>query len=82
MPEGKYANVNVGTCSAAPEADRSDKPPFVRWTNHTPAQAQVMCQSQLRAIMTADDEFSGTMQLLSDRGVLWLYPGGASLGQR
>ncbi len=29
-----------------------------------------MCQSQLRAIMTADDEFAATMQLLSDRGVL------------
>ena len=38
--------------------------------NHTPAQAQAMCQSQLRAIMTADDEFGATMQLLSDRGVL------------
>ena len=29
-----------------------------------------MCQSQLRAIMSADDEFAATMQLLSDRGVL------------
>ena len=29
-----------------------------------------MCASQLRAIMTADDEFDATMQLLSDRGVL------------
>jgi arylsulfatase A-like enzyme len=29
-----------------------------------------MCASQLRAIMTADDEFDATMRLLSDRGVL------------
>ena len=29
-----------------------------------------MCESQLRAIMTADDEFGATMQLLSDRGAL------------
>ena len=29
-----------------------------------------MCQSQLRAIMSADDQFAATMQLLSDRGVL------------
>ena len=53
-----------------PEADRSDKPAYVRNTNFTPAKAQVMCQSQLRAIMTADDQFGATMQLLSDRGVL------------
>ena len=29
-----------------------------------------MCESQLRAIMSADDQFAATMQLLSDRGVL------------
>ncbi len=38
--------------------------------NQTPAQGQEMCASQLRAIMTADDEFEATMRLLSDRGVL------------
>jgi arylsulfatase A-like enzyme len=38
--------------------------------NRTPAQGQEMCASQLRAIMTADDQFDATMQLLSDRGVL------------
>ena len=38
--------------------------------NYTTAQAQAMCQSQLRAIMSADDQFAATMQLLSDRGVL------------
>jgi arylsulfatase A-like enzyme len=29
-----------------------------------------MCASQLRAIMSADDQFDATMRLLSDRGVL------------
>ena len=38
--------------------------------NQTVAQGQAMCASQLRAIMTADDEFGATMQLLADRGVL------------
>jgi arylsulfatase A-like enzyme len=69
-PAAKYASAPVGTCSGVPEADRSDKPAYVRTMNHTAAQAQAMCQSQMRAIMTADDEFGATMQLLSDRGVL------------
>jgi N-acetylglucosamine-6-sulfatase len=70
VPEPKYATANVGTCSGVRESDRSDKPAYVRFSNVTAAAAQLMCQSQLRAIMTADDEFAATMQLLSDRGVL------------
>jgi arylsulfatase A-like enzyme len=70
VPDTKYATANVGTCSGVPEADRSDKPAYVRTMNYTTAQGQAMCQSQLRAIMSADDEFAATMQLLSDRGVL------------
>jgi N-acetylglucosamine-6-sulfatase len=70
VPDTAYASADVGSCSGVPEADRSDKPAYVRTMNHTPAQAQVMCQSQLRAIMSADDQFAATMQLLSDRGVL------------
>jgi len=70
VPDTQYASTNVGTCSGVPEADRSDKPAYVRTMNHSTAQAQAMCQSQLRAIMSADDQFAATMQLLSDRGVL------------
>jgi N-acetylglucosamine-6-sulfatase len=70
VPDTKYANAPVGNCAAAPETDKTDKPPYIRTSNFSTADAQVMCQSQLRAIMTADDEFSATMQLLSDRGVL------------
>ncbi len=70
VPEAKYASAPVPTCSAPVESNRSDKPPYVRNMNQTPAQGQDMCASQLRAIMTADDEFDATMRLLSDRGVL------------
>jgi N-acetylglucosamine-6-sulfatase len=70
IPEPKYQNAPIGPCAGTPEADRSDKPGYVRRTNVTPAQAQRACESMLRAIMTADDEFGATMQLLADRGVL------------
>lgn len=70
IPDTKYANAPVGSCAGVPEADRSDKPAWVRKTNFTTAQAQQMCESQLRAIMSADDEFDATMQLLQDKGVL------------
>ena len=70
VPDSPYQSADVGTCSGVPETDRSDKPAYVRRMNHTTAQAQRMCASQLRAIMTADDEFDATMQLLANRGVL------------
>lgn len=70
IPQTKYANAAVGTCSGVPEADRSDKPAYVRNTNFSVARGQEMCASQMRAIMTADDEFGATMNLLSQRGVL------------
>jgi N-acetylglucosamine-6-sulfatase len=70
VPDTKYATANVGTCSGVRESDRSDKPAYVRARNFSASAAQLMCQSQLRAIMTADDEFAATLQLLSDRGVL------------
>ena len=70
VPEPKYASAAVGTCSGVRETDRSDKPAYVRSSNFSQSSAQLMCQSQLRAIMSADDQFDATMQLLSDRGVL------------
>ncbi|WP_459976000.1 sulfatase-like hydrolase/transferase [Nocardioides pyridinolyticus] len=70
VPDTPYASAAVGTCSGVPEADRSDKPAYVRTMNHTTAQGQAMCQSQMRAIMSADDEFDKTMQLLKTKGVL------------
>lgn len=70
VPEPRYADAPVGPCAGPPEADRSDKPAYVRRYAVTTAEAQRMCASQLRAIMTADDEFDATMRLLADRGVL------------
>jgi N-acetylglucosamine-6-sulfatase len=70
IPDAKYADAPVGSCAGIPEADRSDKPAWVRKTNFTTAQAQQMCVSQIRAIMSADDEFGSTMQLLQNKGVL------------
>ncbi len=70
VPDTQYANVDVGACSGVPEPDRADKPAYVRTMSYSTAKAQAMCQSQLRALMSADDQFAATMQLLSDRGVL------------
>ena len=70
VPEAKYASVPTGPCAGLPEPDRADKPPYVRNQNHTAAENQRLCESNLRAIMTADDEFGATMQMLSDLGVL------------
>jgi N-acetylglucosamine-6-sulfatase len=70
VPEAKYASVPVGSCAGPPEPDRSDKPAYVRNQNHTVAESQALCESNLRAIMTADDEFAATLQLLASRGVL------------
>jgi arylsulfatase A-like enzyme len=71
VPDAKYQNAPVGPCAGIPESDRSDKPAYLRRNSVvTTAQAQQVCESMLRAVMTADDEFGATMQLLADRGVL------------
>jgi N-acetylglucosamine-6-sulfatase len=70
IPAARHATAPVGPCAGTAEADRSDKPAYVRRTNVTRAQAQTACESMLRAIMTADDQFAATMQLLADQGVL------------
>ena len=69
-PEAKYADAAVGDCSGPRETDRADKPPYIRSSTFSDQAAQNMCQSQMRAIMSADDQFAATMQLLQDRGVL------------
>ncbi|MET1060197.1 MAG: sulfatase-like hydrolase/transferase [Nocardioides sp.] len=71
VPDAKYRDAPVGPCAGIPEADRSDKPAYVRRAfSVTTARAQEVCESMMRAVMTADDEFGATMQLLADRGVL------------
>ncbi len=70
VPAANYASAPVGTCAGVPEPDRSDKPAYLLRFTHPTARAQNMCVSQMRAIMTADDEFDATMRLLEQRGVL------------
>ena len=70
IPDRRYAHAPVADCAGVPEADRSDKPAYVRTMNYTTAQALAMCRSQLRSVMTADDEFAATMRMLRRRGVL------------
>jgi arylsulfatase A-like enzyme len=70
VPEAKYASTPTGPCAGTTEADRSDKPAYVRNQNHTVAESQRVCEANLRAIMTADDQFGATMQMLSDKGIL------------
>jgi len=70
VPAANYASAPVGSCKVVGETDRSDKPAYVLRQHYTLAEGQEMCASQMRAIMTADDEFDQTMQLLKDRGVL------------
>ena len=66
VPEAKYADARtLARCSASRSQTARDKPPTCATMNLTAAQGQQMCESQLRAIMTADDEFDATMQLLS-----------------
>lgn len=70
VPEAKYADVDTGPCAGVPEADRTDKPQYVRNQNHSAASNQRFCESGLRAIMSADDQFDLTMRTLSELGVL------------
>ena len=82
VPETKYASANVGTCSGVPEADRADKPAYVRTMNFTTAQGQAMCQSQLRAIMTRGRPVRGDhAAALGPRGPRQ-HPGDLLLRQR
>lgn len=70
VPEPKYADVATGPCVGTPEADRTDKPQYVRNQNQTPAASQRFCEAGLRSLMSADDQFDATMQTLADLGVL------------
>ena len=70
VPEERYAGAEVESCTAPPEVDRSDKPPYVRWVTKTPEQSRELCESQLRSLRSADDEIDATLSLLRERGVL------------
>ena len=70
VPEAKYASVPTGAVRRAAGGGPADKPAYVRNLNKTVAQSQRVCESNLRAIMSADDEFDATMQKLSNLDIL------------
>ena len=90
--EPKYASADVGPCNPSPgvlEADKSDKPPWVRNYNTTRETGCHDRQGQLRTLLSADDmvdavmtrlaglgEASGTVAIFtSDNGYLWAEHG-------
>jgi arylsulfatase A-like enzyme len=86
-PETAYANADVGDWAGSPavfEADRSDKPPYVRRSNITFSEGKTTRRQQLRTLPSVDDmidaifrrlrlreEASNTLAILtSDNGFL------------
>ncbi|NNK92209.1 MAG: sulfatase-like hydrolase/transferase, partial [Acidimicrobiia bacterium] len=70
-PEPQYADAPVPTWNPNPsvgEADRSDKPIWVRYLNKTPAQGAADRESQLRLMMTVDDQVDRLMARLTELG--------------
>ncbi|MCP4962078.1 MAG: sulfatase [Actinomycetia bacterium] len=73
IPEPKYADAPVPEWDPSPavgEADRSDKPPWVRYTDHSLEQGAINRTQQLRTLMTVDDQVEHLMQRLDDLGEL------------
>jgi N-acetylglucosamine-6-sulfatase len=70
VPETKYAAAAVGPCAKPGEPDRSDKPPYVSWVKPDPAYDQAVCESQIRTLMTVDDEIDLTLRQLQADGEL------------
>ena len=88
LPEEKYEDAPVPEWSPDPsvgEADRSDKPPFVRNFNYSPAEGEAERAEMLRTLMSVDEQVDRLMTRLeelgevgntlaiftSDNGVLW-----------
>lgn len=85
IPEPKYANAPVPTCVQPGEADVSDQPPYIANVHIPPSFNELVCQSQLRALMSLDDQYARIIDALqangrlantiiiamSDNGLLW-----------
>ena len=72
-PEPQYADTAVPTFApdaSYQEADRNDKPPFVKNRNTTAASAMANRTAQLRTLYSVDDQVDRLMQHLQTRGEL------------
>ena len=64
LPEEKYEDAPVPEWSPDPsvgEADRSDKPPFVRNFNYSPAEGEAERAEMLRTLMSVDEQVDRLM---------------------
>jgi arylsulfatase A-like enzyme len=69
-PEAKYAASKVRHCAAPLDPGVSDMPPYVKWMQKTVAQSEALCESQLRALMSVDDQIDRVMTALQASGKL------------
>lgn len=70
VPEAKYASAPVRTCAAPHDPDVTDMPPYVKWSQKTVAVSEKLCESQIRALMSVDDQINRIMTALSNSGQL------------
>jgi arylsulfatase A-like enzyme len=73
VAEPRYASATVPAHQPDPsymEADRADKPPFVRSQNQTPAAAQAKRTAMIRTLYTVDDQVDRLMRHLQATGEL------------
>ncbi len=73
IAEPRYASVTVPAHQPDPsymEADRADKPPFVRSQNQTPAAALATRTAMVRTLYTVDDQVDRLMRHLQATGEL------------
>jgi arylsulfatase A-like enzyme len=70
VPETKYADAPVGDCVQQGEPDRTDKPAYMSWVNLSRDHYLKLCQSQIRALLSVDDELDLTMRHLQSTGEL------------
>jgi N-acetylglucosamine-6-sulfatase len=70
VPDTAYAGAPVPRCVRPNEADRSDKPPYVRTVAYREAEYQAVCASQLRALRSVDDQVDALLRQLAADGEL------------
>jgi arylsulfatase A-like enzyme len=70
IPEAKYAAAPVRHCAAPHDPNITDMPPYVKWSQKTVEQAEALCESQLRALMSVDDQINRIMTTLQASGQL------------